>query len=379
MPQTLKRESVEQALKESEEKFSKVFYNNSTLMAISKIDDGCFIDVNESFLERLGFQREEVIGKTSTSLNIWVNPDERNRIVQSFNEKKHVRNIEVAIRTKMGEIIYGLFSADIIEIKDKPLLITMMKDITERKKAEAKLKESEEKYRIAYEQANLYKDLFIHDMNNIINVIQGSIELHSLNKSDPEKEDEMIEMISNSTNKAKRLVSTVRVLSQINEDVDVLLKNVEVLKYLNEAIKFTRDSFQSKEINVIINAQSESIVVQANALLLDVFENILNNAVKHNDNLKAELTINISKILEFDKDFIKMEFNDNGMGISDEKKKIIFQRSPIRIKSGKGLGFGLSVVKKLVEMYNGKLWVENRIKNDYTKGSNFILLIPEEI
>ncbi|KKM41768.1 hypothetical protein LCGC14_1563560, partial [marine sediment metagenome] len=173
--------------------------------------------------------------------------------------------------------------------------------------------------------------------------------------------------------------STVRVLSQINEDVDVLLKNVEVLKYLNEAIKFTRDSFQSKEINVIINAQSESIVVQANALLLDVFENILNNAVKHNDNLKAELTINISKILEFDKDFIKMEFNDNGMGISDEKKKIIFQRSPIRIKSGKGLGFGLSVVKKLVEMYNGKLWVENRIKNDYTKGSNFILLIPEEI
>jgi len=376
MPQTLERESAEQALMESEEKFSKVFYNNSTLMAISTISDGRFIDVNESFLERLGFQREEVIGKTSTSLNIWVNPDERTRIVQEFKEKNHVRNVEVAIRTKMGEILYGLFSADIIEIKDRPLLVTMMKDITERKKAETKLKESEEKYRLAYEQANLYKDLFTHDMSNIINVIRGSIELNSLNKSNLEKKDELIEIISNSANKAKRLISNVRALSQINEDVDVLLKKVEILKYLNEAIKFTRDSFQGKEINVIINAQGESIVVQANDLLLDVFENILNNAVKYNENLQAELTIKISKTLEYDKNFVKMEFIDNGIGISDENKKMIFQRSQVKIKSGKGLGFGLSVVNKLVETYNGKLWVENRIKDDYTQGSNFILLIP---
>lgn len=193
-------------------------------MAISTVEDGLYIDVNESFLERLGFQKDEVIGKTSTSLKIWVNPDERDRIIQSFNEKKHVKNIEVAIRTKMGEIIYGLFSADIIDIEDKPLLITMMKDITERKKAEAKLKESERKYRLAYEQANLYKDLFTHDMSNIINVIKGSIELDSLNKSNLEKKEELIEIISNSTNMAKRLISNVRTLSQINEDVDVLFK-----------------------------------------------------------------------------------------------------------------------------------------------------------
>ncbi len=350
-------------------------------MAISTVEDGLYIDVNESFLERLGFQKDEVIGKTSTSLKIWVNPDERDRIIQSFNEKKHVKNIEVAIRTKMGEIIYGLFSADIIDIEDKPLLITMMKDITERKKAEAKLKESERKYRLAYEQANLYKDLFTHDMSNIINVIKGSIELDSLNKSNLEKKEELIEIISNSTNMAKRLISNVRTLSQINEDVDVLLKRVEVLKYLNEAIKFTRDSFPNKEINIMINTQSESFVVQANDLLLDVFGNILNNAVKHNTNLKADLTIKISKILENDNSYIKMEFIDNGMGISDEYKKKIFQKSQIEIKSGtkKGLGFGLSVIHKLIEMYNGKLWVENRIEADYTKGSNFMLLIPEEI
>lgn len=159
------------------------------------------------------------------------------------------------------------------------------------------------------------------------------------------------------------------------------LKRVEVLKYLNEAIKFTRDSFPNKEINIMINTQSESFVVQANDLLLDVFGNILNNAVKHNTNLKADLTIKISKILENDNSYIKMEFIDNGMGISDEYKKKIFQKSQIEIKSGtkKGLGFGLSVIHKLIEMYNGKLWVENRIEADYTKGSNFMLLIPEEI
>ena len=73
---------------------------------------------------------------------------------------------------------------------------------------------------------------------------------------------------------------------------------------------------------------------------------------------------------------ISLKF-DNGIGISDEFKETIFHRDHINTKGGKGLGFGLSVVKKLIKIYKGKIWIEDRIEGKYPEGSNFIVLIPE--
>ncbi len=247
-----------------------------------------------------------------------------------------------------GKLVH--LSALMRPIKDKngrvTKLVGTVQNITERKNTEQKLKDSMEKYRKAYERANLYKELLTHDMNNIVNVILGSTELFLLFKSNPEKKDELIEMISNSANKAKRLIANVRTISQIDEAVDVSLKGVDVLNYLNDAIKFTHDSFKGIEFHIIVDAPTKNIVVQANDLLINVFENILNNAVKYNNNPKVEINIRISKEYEDSQKFIKIEFIDNGIGISEAHKKIIFQRGHIDTKGGKGLGFGLSVVKK---------------------------------
>ena len=77
------------------------------------------------------------------------------------------------------------------------------------------------------------------------------------------------------------------------------------------------------------------------------------------------------------KKFYKLEFMDNGIGIFDENKESIFQRGNKKDKKARGMGIGLSLVKKIIESYDGKIWVENRIKNNYEQGSNFIILIPE--
>lgn len=68
---------------------------------------------------------------------------------------------------------------------------------------------------------------------------------------------------------------------------------------------------------------------------------------------------------------------DNGIGIFDENKESIFQKGYKRDKKVRGMGIGLSLVKKIIKSYNGKIWVENRIKDDYEQGSNFVILIPE--
>ncbi|KKK40438.1 MAG: Signal transduction histidine kinase, partial [Candidatus Lokiarchaeum sp. GC14_75] len=76
--------------------------------------------------------------------------------------------------------------------------------------------------------------------------------------------------------------------------------------------------------------------------------------------------------------YIKIEFKDNGIGISDKRKGWIFKPDSMESKKGKGMGFGLSLVKKILEFYNGKIWVEDRIKGDNSQGSNFVLIIPIE-
>lgn len=130
-------------IKLSEEKFSRAFHLNSSLMAISNFETDKFIDVNKTFLNTLGFSKEEVIGNTSKSLNIFIDYSIRNKVVKKLIEKESVRSFEVQIRTKIGKVRVGLFSADLIFIGKELCLLTMMVDITERKIAEESLRESE--------------------------------------------------------------------------------------------------------------------------------------------------------------------------------------------------------------------------------------------
>ena len=115
----------------------------------------------------------------------------------------------------------------------------------------------------------------------------------------------------------------------------------------------------------------------ANNLLQDVIDNILHNAVKHNHNPNINIAVIISKLIQDDIKYIKLEFIDNGLGISEAQKTTIFKRGALEPSSFYRLGLGLSLVKRLVESYDGRIWVEDRVEGDYTKGSKFNLLIKE--
>jgi len=135
------------AIQESEEKFSKAFQSNASLMAISSLKDHKFIDVNEQFLSTMGFERNEVIGKTAIELNMFLNDEQRETAINKMTADGYLKDFEVLINTKNGDKRIGLFSSEIINIINKPLLLTTMNDITDRKHFETALKESEEQFR----------------------------------------------------------------------------------------------------------------------------------------------------------------------------------------------------------------------------------------
>lgn len=135
----------------SEEKFSKAFHSNSALMALSRFEDGEYLDVNEAFLGTLGFSRDEVIGRTSAQLDLFANSGERSHLIEILKRDGVVRGMELDVKTKDGSLRRGLFSADPIHLGKDLCLLTVMVDITGRKKAEEALQQQNQYFSVLYE------------------------------------------------------------------------------------------------------------------------------------------------------------------------------------------------------------------------------------
>src|ERR1041385_239008 len=125
--------------RKAEDRFYKAFNANPEPIAIATIPEECFLDVNESFLLVTGFQRNEVIDRTSSQLDFWIYPDERARLMQTLTEQGRVRDFEIAFKTRSGERRTGLESAEMIELGGQACTLSILKDITELKRAQDKL------------------------------------------------------------------------------------------------------------------------------------------------------------------------------------------------------------------------------------------------
>ncbi|AFY72455.1 PAS domain S-box [Synechococcus sp. PCC 7502] len=165
------RNDASTALILSEAKFATAFRSTPHAIAITRRDDGCHLDVNDSFLEFSGYTRSEIIGRTSLELNMWQNFDDRQKFIQTLTQKGYVRNQEIELRLRSGEIGVGLISAEPITINGENCIISVLSDISDRKKAEENLRRSEAKFRSLLE--NIADALFVHDLEgNITDVNQ---------------------------------------------------------------------------------------------------------------------------------------------------------------------------------------------------------------
>ncbi|MBD1945661.1 PAS domain S-box protein [Coleofasciculus sp. FACHB-712] len=145
------RKQGESALKESEEKFAKAFRCSPDAMTITRLKDGCFIDINKSFLDATGYTQEEVIEQAK--FNPWVNPAERAKVYQILQRQGSVNGCEYQFRHKSGTIVVGLFSAEVVIINGEPCVLSVTTDITERKRTELEVLRAAQREKLLGEMA----------------------------------------------------------------------------------------------------------------------------------------------------------------------------------------------------------------------------------
>jgi PAS domain S-box-containing protein len=157
------RYEAEEALRGSEEKFSKAFHASPDSIVITRAEDGTYIDVNEAFQDSTGYLRDEVIGRSSIEVGLWADQDARMVMLRLLNEHGHVRNLDVRFRIKSGEIRELLWSADVIEYRGEACLIAISRDVTDQRHLEKELLESDARLYMKHEEL---KNLF-HQMEGI--------------------------------------------------------------------------------------------------------------------------------------------------------------------------------------------------------------------
>lgn len=258
--------------------------------------------------------------------------------------------------------------------KHRDRLEELVKERTERLEEEITgHKQAEEKAAEERDRAELYLDILSHDINNLDSAVILLAEQLLMKADFPQGYRENIQRIIHSALAISKLIANVRKLSELREG-EFPLKDIDVFQVLYGALEQTNFSYPGRKIQIKHSIPKSRIFVRGNELLQDVFENILGNAVKHNH---EKVIMDILCGPSSEGNYWKIEFKDHGQGVPDEMKKKIFERLERGDKRIHGSGLGLTIVREVIKRGGGKVWVEDRIKGDPGKGSNFVLLLPK--
>jgi PAS domain S-box-containing protein len=369
----------------SEQKFSKAFEAGSALMAISLFETGEYVDVNNTFLRFLGFRKEEVIGSTNKQLKLFADTRLRQTITNDLNKDITVRDLEVQVRRKDGEISTLLLSADSIFIGENRCLLTFAVDISDRKKVEDDLK----KARLEAEQANRSKSDFLanmsHEIRTPMNAILGYSELLG-NLVREQVQKEYLESIKASGRNLLTLINDILDLSKIEAGrLELEFDFIEVTSFFSEFEKIFafKTSEKGTEFITQISSGTPAYIYTDGTRLRQVVLNLVGNAVKFTE--KGSITLKVfsenPRVITYKENKneevvdLVVQVIDTGIGIPGEFLKDIFG-SFIQVKTNMskgGTGLGLAISQRLVQLMNGSITVTSQPG----KGSTFTVKVND--
>ncbi len=362
------RQMVE-ALRRSEEKFSKIFRASPDLITISTVSDNRFVEANPAVEDLLGYGREEILGRTATELGLWENETSHQRFVEAARQEGRVVNMEVGLRRRDGKILTCLVSVDVIEFAGEQCLLAIVRDISERKEAELMLARKSEE--LARSNAELERFAYVasHDLQEPLRMVGSYVQLLARRyqgKLDADA-DEFIHYAVDGAERMRQLINDLLAYSRVStrgrEFAPVALGEAldDALANLRHALEENGATVEHGDLPTVEGDSSQ---------LAQLFQNLISNALKFRSEAPPRIRVEATRQ---DREWV-VAVSDNGIGIAPEHFErifIMFQRLHNR-EAYPGTGIGLALCKRIVERHGGRIWVES----EPGQGSVFRFTLP---
>jgi PAS domain S-box-containing protein len=375
----IEHERVEVALQKSESKFSRIFNAVPALIGITTLKEGRFIDVNQASLQTLGYQREEMLGKTARELGLWEDEAERLKVMRLFMEQGSLQNLEIRFKGKTGQTFTGLCSAEFIELDDLRYMLILVRNITERKIAEeeiARLNQNLAMRAAELEDANRELEAFnysvAHDLRQPLNVICSYCQIFTELCSDKLEKPcrRYIQETYDGARRMSRLIEALLNFSRLSH-VETIRKRVDLSAMAREAFLTLKLVEPGRQVEF---RSADGIFAHADATLLRVvLDNLLGNAWKYTG-MQTEAVIEFGA-MEPDGNTV-FYIRDNGAGFDMKHADQLFtpfQRLP-GAEECRGFGIGLATVERIIRRHGGTIWGEG----EPGKGATFYFTLGSE-
>ncbi len=358
----LKRRSIETSLLKAEARYRDLFQTSKDAIFITT-HEGNILDFNPSMKELLGYSDEEL--KRIYVPNLYADPEARNFFSEKMEQEGFVKDYQVNLIKKNGSLIESQITAN-RRILDNGTRVYqgIIRDISAQRKAQAALLEERNR-------AELYFDLLGHDIGNIHQGLLGTIFYAKRDLDNTGRLETALTSAEELLKRSVTLVSNVRLMARMRSG-EANPAWMDIIPILDETLEDMKNLFKGRNITTRLKLETDRAEVFVEPMVKEIFFNLLHNAVKVQAGEEIILEVTVRKDAG---SHVLILIEDHGPGIPDEQKDVILN---IEDKSFRKLrtGLGLSIVKALVERYNGTIAVRDRIEGDYTGGARFEITFP---
>jgi PAS domain S-box-containing protein len=357
------RKATEKALLEEKEKFAKAFQAVPSLLIISTLTDGRYVEVNEAFEQRIGYRREEILGQSSHDVNIWHEQLDRARVVDMLQSGQVVRDQEISFHDRSGTPFLGLYSGQLLEINGEQCLLSLVSDITARRQAEEKidiLNTTLAARAVELEMANRELEAFSYSVSHDLRIPLTAISGYSEILLEQCCDDNIgqcrshIQEMHDSALRMNGLIDSILDFSHVMRTE--LCREVTDLSSMAREVATELQLAEPERRATIRIAEGMTVTADPN-LTRVVLENLLGNAWKYTG-MREEACIEIGMTLRDGKTVCFVRDNGAGFKMAHAEKLFTpFHRLPGAEKF-KGHGIGLATVERIVKRHGGKVWAE---------------------
>ncbi|HUL53965.1 MAG TPA: PAS domain S-box protein [Opitutaceae bacterium] len=369
------RAHAERALRRTEEKLAKAFQAVPDAALITRLHDGAILECNDRTSAIFGFSREEMLGRTTLELGVWVDPARRKALIDQVTATGACHNLEIPLRAKDGRMVPCLMSSSSLLVDAIPCMISIVRDVSESKRLEDQLRQAQKMEAVGQLAGGV-----AHDYNNILTAMLIQL---GLLLNDPHLTTDAKNALKELEHTAERAANLTRQLLMFSRRQAIQVKPVDLNEVLANLLKMLR-RLLGENISLEFAGRATPLWVEADAGMMEqVVTNLCLNARDAMTPKGGRLTID-AQLVEMGAQaawenpearsgvFVCLAVTDTGVGMDAGVLSHIFEPFFTTKAAGKGTGLGLATVYGITKQHRGWIDVSSRVGH----GSTFRIYLP---